>query len=28
MKPTRFFLDTAFVQALLNKNDQYHPEAG
>ncbi|TVR67408.1 MAG: PIN domain-containing protein [Candidatus Competibacteraceae bacterium] len=24
MKPTRFFLDTAFVQALLNKNDQYH----
>jgi len=24
MKPTRFFLDTAFIQALLNKNDQYH----
>jgi len=24
MKPTRLFLDTAFVQALLNKNDQYH----
>ena len=24
MKPTRFFLDTAFVQALLNRNDQYH----
>lgn len=23
-KPTRFFLDTAFVQALLNRNDQYH----
>ena len=24
MKPTRLFLDTAFVQALLNRNDQYH----
>ena len=24
MNPTRFFLDTAFIQALLNKNDQYH----
>jgi predicted nucleic acid-binding protein len=24
MQPTRLFLDTAFVQALLNRNDQYH----
>ena len=24
MKPTRLFLDTAFVQAILNRNDQYH----
>ena len=24
MKPTRLFLDTTFVQALLNRNDQYH----
>lgn len=24
MKPMRLFLDTAFVQALLNRNDQYH----
>ncbi len=24
MKPTRLFIDTAFVQALLNSNDQYH----
>lgn len=24
MKPTRVVLDTAFVQALLNSNDQYH----
>lgn len=24
MHPTRLFLDTAFVQALLNRNDQYH----
>jgi uncharacterized protein len=27
MPPTRLFLDTAFVQALLNRNDQYHPIA-
>jgi uncharacterized protein len=27
MLPTRIFLDTAFVQALLNRNDQYHPIA-
>jgi predicted nucleic acid-binding protein len=27
MQPTRLFLDTAFVQALLNRNDQYHPIA-
>ena len=24
MQPMRLFLDTAFVQALLNRNDQYH----
>jgi hypothetical protein len=24
MKPARLFLDTTFVQALPNKNDQYH----
>ncbi len=24
MQPTRLFVDTAFVQALLNRNDQYH----
>ncbi len=24
MKPARLFLDTTFVQVLLNKNDQYH----
>ena len=24
MKSTRLFLDTAFVQALLNRKDQYH----
>jgi predicted nucleic acid-binding protein len=23
----RFFLDTVFVQAMLNKRDQYHPQA-
>jgi hypothetical protein len=27
MQPTRLFLDTAFVQALLNRNDHYHPIA-
>ncbi|MCP4697558.1 MAG: type II toxin-antitoxin system VapC family toxin [Gammaproteobacteria bacterium] len=27
MKPERLFLDTAFVQALLNKNDSYHTVA-
>ncbi|MDM8545379.1 type II toxin-antitoxin system VapC family toxin [Candidatus Venteria ishoeyi] len=27
MKPARLFLDTAFVQALLNKNDDYHEVA-
>ena len=27
IQATRLFLDTAFVQALLNRNDQYHPIA-
>ncbi|PWB54520.1 MAG: nucleic acid-binding protein [Candidatus Methanoperedenaceae archaeon] len=27
MKPNRFFLDTAYVLALLNPNDNYHKQA-
>ncbi|MDW7726819.1 MAG: hypothetical protein SCH70_06835 [Candidatus Methanoperedens sp.] len=27
MKPNRFFLDTAYVLALLNPNDTYHEQA-
>ncbi len=27
MSPQRFLLDTAFVQALLNRRDQYHSQA-
>ncbi|HSN76007.1 MAG TPA: nucleic acid-binding protein, partial [Anaerolineae bacterium] len=27
MSKDRFFLDTAFVQALLNHRDQYHEQA-
>ena len=27
MNQERLFLDTVFIQALLNKNDQYHTQA-
>jgi hypothetical protein len=27
MSRERLFLDTAFIQALLNPNDEYHPQA-
>ena len=28
MSDERLFIDTVFIQALLNKRDQYHPQAG